>query len=348
MYHKLKYLYYLPVFAACLLASCDSDIPGSEDVDMGVELSFDTYQPTRAITTSFEKFAVFADKKLPAEDNTGLVLVFDNTVVSYRNGSWTYDGGAQHWFPNHEHSFVAVTPVSLLEGPSAAFQYSNSALSFTYTMPTTGGVVVNKDDVTDILAATHRRVYDSTGDGVITLKFTHLLSLIDNIALALNDDIMKKDEFVLIHKMEMSGIRTKADFSILPAAIAANNQTDDNVIEVTGQDGDAKLTIDFPQPKKLVNDGKHVNIFADNDALIMLPQVFAADSKTKIVFEYTVNGDPEATQKITLSFRNTKWEWGKSYVFQGSFAIDKAEIQKLEMGITDWFDEPLGSEAVSD
>lgn len=336
MYPKLKYLYFLPVSVAGLLSSCASEVLDSEDVDKGTVLTFTTtYQPTRAITTSIDEFVVYGDKKFNVGGNNNLMPVFDKTLVSFNGGKWTYNG-VQYWYPNHEHSFVAVSPVSIVD-PAASPRYSNSGLSFTYTVPTIGGNLVNKNDINDIFVATHRRLYiDTVKSGSdVTLKFQHILSLV-NIALALNDSLMKKDEFVLIDKLEMSEIRSKADFTILPDAIVTDDQTDNSVVEVTGHAGDIKLTIEFAEAKKLVNDGKHVSLFDPGDAIIMLPQTFAADSNSKIVFSYTVNGDTDAQKRISLSLKDLKWEWGKSYIYQGTFAIDKTQVQLETMGITPW------------
>ncbi|MDE6383564.1 MAG: fimbrillin family protein [Paramuribaculum sp.] len=331
---------------ACMLSACDSDMPdGSTDTGVGTEVSFTTSGLSRASDTpSFDRFAVYGDMRFQGDDDAAPLVIFDKKEVEYQNGRWTYSG-VQYWFQKHIHSFVAVSPVSVVD-PAANPQYSDSRLSFTYTIPTTGGVVEKKDDISDICVATHRRLYVS-GNAPVTLKFRHIQSLV-NVALALDDDLMKKDEYVLINELEVSGIKAKADFSILPSAILTNNQTDDNVVEIAGQEGDAKLTVIFDEPVKLVNKANPVNLFAANDALIMLPQVFAVDSKAKIVFTYTVNGDAEAPKKITLSFKDMKWDVGKSYTYQGSFEIDKTQIELQSMGITDWTEEELSSEAVSD
>ena len=248
MYHKLKYIFFLPASIACLFSACDSDMPGAKDA--GTEVTFATSGVSRASATPpFDRFAVYGDMKFPVDDSTAPLIVFDATEVEYKNGNWTYTG-VQYWYPKHEHSFVAVSPVSVV-GPDANPQYSDSRLSFKYTIPTIGGVVENRDDVSDIFVATHRRIYDS-GNVPVTLKFRHILSLV-NVALALNDDLMKKDEYVLINKIELSGIKTKAEFNILPSPIASNNQTDDHVVEATGQEGDAQLTIIFDNPPKIIN-----------------------------------------------------------------------------------------------
>lgn len=351
MHARLTYLSFLS-FAACLVSSCASDAPENNvDVSKGAELSFAVSSASRdSETPLFNAFAVYGDMKFMAENNSAPTVTFNKTLVEYKGGSWTYDG-KQYWFPNHEHTFVAVAPVSVLE--AGAPRYSNSGLSFTYTLPTTSGIV-NKDGIHDILAATHRRLYDKTylfdenGPVPVTLRFQHILSMV-NISLALDDRFMKADEFVNINKLEFSGLSTKALFNILPASRQSNSQTDDIVIDVTGHDGDAKLIMDFGDaPKKLSNNGTYVSIIASADLLMMLPQEFAADSKTKITVTYTVNGDNEAPRKFALLFKDTQLEPGKNHNYRATFMIDKAEVQLQKAGISDWAAEELGSEAVSD
>lgn len=347
MYPKLKYLYFLPVFVACLVASCASDAPESkqeeEKIERGAELSFTTADLTRAITTGFGEFAVYGDRKFQGDDETAPFTLFDKTIVKYQNKSWSYEG-TQYWYPRNEHSFVAITPVSVLETGNP--KYSGSRLTFTYTIPTTGGNIASKNDVTDILVATHRRLCEAyiqeepidvnfpedNKPGPVVLKFNHILSLI-NIVSALDDDTMDKEEYIEFHKLELSGVNTKATFNILPAEIENNNQTDNGVIEVTGQEGKAKLTIEFSKPKRVTNNRETVSLIDNNEALIMLPQTFAADSEAKIILSYTTNNDGLMKQ-ITLPLKNQKMESGKSYTYR--FTIEKRGLHFGTTTITDW------------
>lgn len=350
MYAKLTYLFLLS-FAACLVTACSSDAPETPEVSEGAELSFAVSDVSRAAEEfPYKSFAVYGDMKFPVDGNTAPTVTFNKTLVEYKDNSWTYVG-TQYWFPSHEHSFVAITPVSVLDAAGAAPGYSNSGLTFTYTLPTTGGFL-NKDGATDILAATHRRLYNKVyvpdpnniPDPVI-LKFQHILSRV-NISLTLEDEAVKKTEFVRIHKIEWSGIRTKATFNILPASRQSNTQTDDNVIVVAGHEGDTRYTIDYgDNPIDLYND-KKVSLF--DRPIIMLPQKFTGDSGTKIVVSYTVNGDMEAPKQLTILFNGIEWKAGNSYTCNAEFSIDKTEVKLIKVLITDWKSEDLNSEAGSD
>ena len=326
---KLTYCLILS-FVGWLAASCSSDAPDNVDVSKGSEMSFAVAEMSRAsVTTSFNRFALYGDMKFPVENDAAATGVFDKTEVTYVGGNWVYEG-TRYWMPGHEHSFIAVSPVSVLETGNPT--YSNSQLSFTYTIPAAGGTV-NKDDVTDILAATHRRLYDDAdANTTATFRFGHILSLI-NLAPALADNIMGPDAYIAIRRLELSGFSTGARIDILPAARQSNRQTDDRVIDIAGHQSEAALAVDFAEPVKIANDRKNVNLFADGDAIIMLPQTFAADSEAKIVLTYTVNDDPSERQ-VTLPLMSQKWESGKSYAYR--FTLDRTGLIVNTVSITDW------------
>ncbi|MDE6287158.1 MAG: fimbrillin family protein, partial [Muribaculaceae bacterium] len=311
MHAKLNYLYLLLIFVGCLASSCNSDSP--EDVaGNGSELKFTVSDLTRApVTTTLHQFAVYGDMK-SVENNTAPFVVFDKTEVTYRNNTWSYSG-MQYWFPYHEYSFVAVHPISVLENGNNPL-YADSKLSFTYTLPTTGGNNISSNDVSDILGATHRRNYGNGPTLPVSLTFSHLMSLI-NVAPALNDNVMSADAYIEISKLELTGLKNKATFSILPAPRLSNNQTDDRVIEVTGQEGEANLTIEFATPKKIMNHGGNVRLLDSNDAIIMLPQEFTADSQSQIILTYTISNETE-TKTMSSPLKQLSWESGKSYTYK--------------------------------
>lgn len=348
MYAKLTYLFFIPL-AVCLASSCTSEKADNAESGKGPELSFAVSGLTRAsVTTSFDEFAVYGDIRRPANDILSPVVLFDKTEVKYNETKgWSYEG-TQYWMPECEHSFVAISPSSVL-GAGSAPRYLNSQLSFTYTLPTTGGGKLSSNsDVTDIIAATHRRLYDKDefvkddedesvnkdANNKVTFKFSHILSLI-NLAPALNDNIMKNDEYIQFSKLELSGFKTKADFSILPASRLSNSPTDDMVIDVANLEGTGNLTIEFPEPVKVLNDHRYVSLLDANDAIIMLPQAFADGSEAKITLYYTVNDSSEEKRIILpLNNRGGAWEWGKSYTYR--VIIDRKGPSIAETTIKDW------------
>lgn len=330
---------------ACLVSACSSDTPDEVEVSKGAEMSFAVADRSRAtVTTSFDEFTVYSDLKDPENETANPVVQFDKTQVVYRDNEWSYDV-KQYWYPQHEHSFVAISPSSVLDNGATPL-YSNSRLSFTYTIPTTAGILNKKDDVSDIITATHRRFYDKDkyffiADSVskIILKFDHILSMV-NFAPELNDDFLHDDGYVTFHKLEFSGFKTKATINILPASRSSNNETDDRVVSVTGQEGDAKYTVEFTNPKIVTNNKEKVSLFENNDALIMLPQVFASDSQAKIILTYTINDDTQPKQ-LTVALKNITWQTGMSYTCVIPFTIDKSELTIGTTGILDWETEQI-------
>lgn len=331
---RILYLGFLS-FAACLVSSCTSDSPDVEPADPGRELTFTVAGLTRgSVTTDINtfgaKFAVFGDMKFTGAADATPIVVFNNTEVSYIGNKWIYSG-TQYWFPKHEHSFVAVHPVYVVE-PENLPSYSNSSLSFSYAVPTTSNNEVNKADFKDILAATHRRYYSDGAALPVSFSFSHLMSLID-ILPCFNDNVLDETAFIRFHKVVITGIRNKAIFNIQPAPRFAGNQTDDRMIEVTNQEGESRLTITFPNPKKIMNNVANVSIFDADDAIIMIPQAFDVDADAEILLTYTINNDPkEITASIPLN--QTEWQPGKSHNYKCS--LDRYGMFFNSSSITDW------------
>lgn len=330
MYAKLAYFFGC---IACLVASCNSDTADDMLLSKGAEMSFNVLDLTRAsVASGIEKFAVYGDMKVVADNKTITpVVLFNNTEVVYSDGKWSYDG-IQYWFPKHEHSFVAISPVSVL-GTDAVPTYSDSKLSFTYTIPASDGNLSSNGDVADILISTHRRYYESdkTLDSKVSLTFDHILSLI-NISPAFYDNSQSSDTYILVHKLEFSGVNTKARFDIQPAARLSNSQTDDRIVDVNGQEG-GNITIRLTAPVKVENNAKNVSLFADNDAIIMLPQAFAAETEANIILFYTINGD-ESMKQVTIPLNNLKWESGSSYTYK--FTIERTGVKFCDCEINPW------------
>lgn len=330
-----KLTYFFLSLAAILLSSCTSDAPDDRDFGNGAEMSFDVSGTTRAtVTSSFNKFVVYGDMKFWVENGNNIVNpieLFHKTEVEYKDNSWSYSG-TKYWMPRHEHSFIAVAPISVVEAGTTP-EYLNSKLSFTYTIPTTGGKMSDRSDVADIIIATHRRLYDEKDTNTTTtFKFGHVMSLI-NIAPEFNDSEMKDDDFMKIHKLEISGFITKGVFNVQPASRESNSQTDDSIIEVTGHEGEGVYTIEFNEPKIITNHGGKVLFFDPEDAIILLPQTFPADSQAKIVLTYTINNGTQESQ-IIVPLKRLRLDAGKSYTYRLLF--DKYGLKMEAMSISDW------------
>lgn len=334
---KLTYLIFL-TFAASLVSSCSPDTPDNVEVSDGSEMKFAVAELSRAsVTTSFNQFALYGDMKFPVEDATTPTGLFLKTQVDFAGGEWTYDG-PRYWFQGHEHTFVAISPVSALE-TSGTPQYLNSRLSFTYTIPTeSGNIVARHKDVADIIVATHRRMHDPDNSTVV-FRFGHIMSLI-NVSPAFDDNIMAEEAYIEIHEMELSGFKTKANFSILPAPRQSENPTDDRVIDLSGHEADGRLTVNFPEPVEIANNSENVNLFDGLDAIIMLPQEFPTDSDAKITLSYTIYGDP-TMRHLTLPLKGKTWETGKSYNY--TFTLNRRGLVSESTTITEWDEMNVGN-----
>lgn len=333
MHIKRIYILLLPIIA-CLVFSCTSETPDPAS-GKGAQLIFSISNPSRAtvvsnLNTAGSKFVVFGDRKISDDPDENPVVFLNNTTVEYFDGNWQYNN-LQYWIPNQEHSFVAVYPVSIV-GSDYNPQYTKSALSFTYTLPTSSANEIANNEVLDILGATHRRFYQK-GDGLpVSLRFNHLMTLI-NISPGFNDNIMDAESYIRFHKVEFTGVRNKATFKITPAQRLSASQTDDRLIEITAHAGEAKMTIEFSEPKKITNHAENQSLFDANDAIIMLPQIFAAESDAQIILTYTVNDNPEM-MTLCAPLSLLEWKSGKSYNYK--FTLDRTGLISNSTTITDW------------
>lgn len=342
---KLTYIYMLALVAS-VAYSCSSDVSRELGLGRKAEVVFDVSGASRAsrasVTTSSDintlgsKFMVFGDLLVPEKengepDNREPIVVLEKTVVEYKTDGWSYDE-ARYWFPNCEHSFVAVHPSSIFESIEPA--YSGSGVSFTYELPLGEGNTVNKEDITDVISATHRRLYlEDDVENTVSFAFGHLLSLV-NLSAAFDDNIMATTDYIEFHKLELSGFITQATFSIHPSSLQVNNQTDDREIDVTGHAGNGNLTFEFSEPVKVENNRAYVKLFADNDAILMLPQTFAADSDAKFILSYTVSNKPSEMKQVTLSLKDVAWTTGNAYSYK--FTINRTGILMNNTEITNW------------
>lgn len=328
-------LSYILISIALLASSCNTDTGDDVGISKGAELSFNVSGVSRADeSVPFNRFVVYGDIKSPASEASNTIILFNKTKVEYSDGSWGYEG-QQYWIPRHEHSFVAVTPESVLSSGNNPL-YLSSQLSFEYAIPLADGNLSATGDVADILAATHRRYYeDNASDKVlkdkISLTFSHLMTRI-NIAVAFDDNLMSEDAYILFHDMELSGVTTKAKFEILPAARLSNSQTNDMVVDLIAEE-EGKIAINFTTPIKAENNAKAVTFFADDNAIILFPEEFSAGSDSKITFTYTISGE-DTTRQVSIPLDGQKWLSGNSYRYK--FTIERTGLKLSKCEINPW------------
>lgn len=322
---KLIY-FYLISFVACLAAACSENAPDIDKVGNGYELAFDVADLSRAdamtnISFSDSKFAVYGDMKFM--ENYAHTIIFDKTIVTYRNGKWGYSD-TQYWFPRHEHSFVAVYPVDAA-GMSDT-KYSDSELSFTYTLPD------NFESANDLMVATHRRKMpeDNPSYSALPVKFGffHILSRVN---FQVKND--KAADILKVTQIKLKGINRTGTFSIAPASLLSGcEQTDDYDSSWTGISNKDTFTANI-----LVNirETETGSLFPDDNALFMIPQPDNKDIIMEITYEQWDDGEMFEEHTLTAVTPIGGWEWGKMYTYTINIEEITREIY-VTVSVKDW------------
>lgn len=323
MYSRLRHII-LFVTVGWLLSSCVSDVPGGEDTVQGREVQFAVSDETRASVTTDKTiqkapFAVYGDMKFP--ENTPPLVVFNNTEVRYNGNRWTY-GATQYWFPKHEHSFVALHPAGAVT-PS----YSNSTLSFTYTLPD------NFASTHDLMAATHRRKVPEENNpsysaGPVRFGFFHILSRV-NFQVK-NDGAA---EMVRVTEIKLEGVDKTGTFTIAPAPLSSgSSQTDDYTLSWDGISNKAPITtnirVDIPKDEERP-------LFPDNNALLVIPQPQNKDVIMSITYTLIDAGADDEEQTLTAETPIGGWEMGKVYTYAITVSETTNKIY-VTVSVKDW------------
>lgn len=320
---KLIYLYILS-FATCLMASCSDDVPDFVDDGNGCELTFEVADQSRASVTADlnfnnSQFAIYGNMKFKDYDPT---VIFDKTIVKYNSGRWRYDN-TQYWFPQHEHSFIAIHPVDATGVSDAT--YSDSRLSFTYTLP---------DDfklASDLLAATHRRAYEEnmlSRAQPVTFRFWHIMSRV-------NFTVKNQDaaDNIRVTKIVLEGINKKGTFSIVPASLSSGSQlTDDYIYSWTDISNKSNLTaniqVDIPENEERP-------LFPDDNALLMVPQPNNNSVIMHITYTLTDAGIDDET--LTLTAQEPIGGWKPGMIYNYTIAIEETTKEiYLTVSVKGW------------
>lgn len=325
MHTKLLHIILL-INAVWLMSSCSSHEPAEDGPGTGPEVTFIVSDQSRASVTSDlnrngSGFAIYGDMKFKDYPQT---KIFDNTIVRYLDGKWRYDN-PQYWFPQHEHSFIAMHPVATTVDGISDTQYSDSRLSFEYTLP---------DDYTsasDLMVATHRRKIEADPAPKalpIALKFCHIMSRVNfQLTNAAAADIVRVSE------IKLEGINRTGSFTIIPASLLpGSSQTDDYVFSWTGISNPGDLTaniyVDVPE------NGTRP-LFPDNNALFMIPQPDNTGVIMHITYTLIDEGVDDEQYTLTAETPIGGWEPGKAY----TYSLFVEEISKeiyLTVSVKPW------------
>ena len=321
------------------VVSCTSD---PDVLETGTEMEFDATEVagSRASITTTETlknqpFMLFGDMYRGGEFYAGRKELFFKQMVTFKNNKWDY-GTPLYWLMGQEHTFVAIHPYLDSTPEISDLDYSDSKVSFIYTLPE------SLDNVTDILVAAHRRKYNLNSEAAVRFKFNHLLSCI-NIMPALDEFLMyedetekdeypyNKDEYILFQKIELIGIKTKAAFSFTPELLSGNaTSTDECKVTCEIKDGLYNYTFDYSKkPVAVTNNKENVSVFDNDKAVLIMPQSFADDSDSEIRLYYSVNDD-NVLRKITIPLKGVTWNMGTNYTYK--FTIEKAYTGQIKAG----------------
>lgn len=321
--------------ALCLTVACEKQEPKSQLQSSAME--FDVAGITRAASTTSQNiteypFAVYGD--MTFIENGSRIEIFNGSKVYYE-GNWKYTD-TQYWFPNHNHSFIALYPYPDIANTVCLSdtQYtSDSKLKFTYTYP-----LSDYKKATDVLVATHRRKYTEGNATPVGLIFAHILS---NINIQVSYTNPNADAVpLLMNSITFNNIPVEANYAITPAPLTGNSvMTPDYVSDpdsfrgwtITKHDN---LTINFPESGKEVRyvapGGQPHQLFSNNDTLLLLPNPKAP---TEMIVEYTTyddNGAHANTEQLSIP---QGWQPGFSYTLSISFTNGKVEFS---VTVTEW------------
>lgn len=316
-----------------LLAACGSQ-ESAEPTEAAV-MEFTTTVRSRSSLVSNDNFKqkpfeVYGDMTLASK-----TVVFDGTPVSFDfdRQEWRYSG-EQYWFPNHEHSFVALYPADapFLSGTV----YSDSKLSFTYTYP-----VDRYNDAVDMLVATHRRRYNDGATSRVAFGFDHILSAI-SLSMSYKGPSVVASIPIRVNSITFKNIPLKAVFAITPAPLTdATSMTGDYVGDPGAVDGwtvtdRGDFTIEFSKdpanPTLIPFDNQRHQLFPASNPLLLLPDPKVA---TDIAVSYTTfgsDGSEVADHTATVTLPNGLTT-GLNHALSLTIVNDKTQI---DISIAKW------------
>ncbi len=319
---------------SALVASCGSQEHEPADSTPSRVMEFDVAPLSRANSTTSQSlyqkpFTVFSDWKRDVVIHDG----FFNERVVYKEsaGGWTHTN-TQYWWPDFEHSFVAVHPFDEDGTLYHNQQYSNHILSFDVRMP---------DDyaqATDILVATHRRNFIDGNSDPVCFEFNHILSNF-NIQVAYTNPTPGAVPLT-VNSIVFKDIPLESTYSIAPARLTGNStMTADFAFDPDTFEGwtikrTGDFTVNFPKTgsdvRNIPPDNKPHQLFSAADALMLLPNPAAAK---EMIVNYTTY-DSAGSHDIADKF-NIPQGWHPGYNYTLSLTITSSKVL-FSIEVTEW------------
>ena len=332
MFYKLLY----PTLAGmALTAMCACTSTSETDEPTANELTFTATQASRSSLVSTENMASFTvyGNMVSSTNPSSPTSVFDGTTVSQTADGWTYDN-TQYWFPGQTYSFAAVHfPNS--ENISN-LSYSDDKLTFRYTAP------ADYTQADDILTAAHRRIYQSPATPVV-LNFGHTMARINFVA---NVDPAVQNVSIVINRIVIKGIATRANYTLQPASITGNSKQTSDLAGTQWTVSQTPARVSYTkEPNVTVSTGASVSLFDSSvDPLLVIPQSVVSEMEVELT--YTRVGGTTSTVSGRLrtpaSAHGYVWTAGNAYTYSFNLGVDDFLIFDAP-GVNAWDEDEGGN-----
>ena len=334
---NLKYSIYA-LTAVCVIGSCSSESPDGQSEDTQ-EVEFTTGSGSRsAVTTTSnltgKAFAVYGDMKpIDATADVSSTIVFNKEQVAFQSNSksWKY-GRSIYWFPNHQHSFVALHPFEAI-GTTAAgkttvtnVKYEDGTLSFSYTHPD------DYKNASDVLVATHRRDYvPELGKKADPVNFTfeHTMAVLDIVAKYTEPLVYgNQNNRIEIQEVILENINVSGNYSIRPDDLTEGKDRT-STHDATGKWTDlnsGSRSFKGTSYNGLVNTENRTDVipyrrlYSNSDEFIVLPKE-KGDVKMTVKFDLYVNMVKVAEHTLSTVFEDAEWKAGQKIRYELIFSV---------------------------
>lgn len=336
----------LTTAALSVLSACTSEhsIAGEEPAPMSLPMTFSASEATsRALTNndnlSSKPFSVWGYYNSPDETSSP-TTIFQNTKVSFSNNRWTYND-IQYWIPGLDYTFIAMHPYEA----SAMTTYTNGELAIASYKANNADPSSRHDLLT---ASSFRECRAGSPMGPVTLKFYHILTLIDFEGIL--DPSLPDGTTVTITDARIYGTYDTGAWTCSPPSEAntasLGKWTIPSDVTVSTRQAPMAQTTGITLTK-----GTSSKLFSGDNTLLMIPQAIPQTSVFEITYHY--NSDSKTTHtyqtnlaNISTALRNG-WEANRSYRYK--FSIGPADYIIFDKPmINDWIDAEGGNHIIQD